>query len=104
MPRIIEPIVEGGKKPRKGRGFSLRELKTAETTAGEAKRLGVPIDTRRGTLYEDNVEILKEYIASAKEAGIKFSHQKQTSKPHSGRAYRGLTSSGKKMRYLKHRK
>ena len=104
MPRRIEPIVEGGKKPRKGRGFSLKEIKAAEITAGEAKRIGAPIDTRRRSLYEDNVEILKEYIVSAKEAGIKYSTPKQTSKPHSGRAYRGLTSSGKKMRYLKHKK
>lgn len=104
MPRKIEPIVEGGNQVRKGKGFSIDELRSANITVWEARRLGVPVDIRRGTNYDDNVEILKEYILSAKEAGIKYKTLKQTSKPHVGRANRGLTSAGKKVRNLSHKK
>lgn len=104
MPRTIEPIVEGGNKPRIGNGFSLGELKAAETSPYEAKRLGVPVDTRRRTSHDDNIKTLKEYITTAKETGIKYSAPKQTGKPHRGRANRGLTAAGKKMRNLGRRK
>jgi ribosomal protein L15E len=104
MPRKIDPIVEGRDKPRKGKGFSLAELKEANITAGRAKLLGVPVDKRRKTCHKDNVEILTEYITLTKKAGVKYKEPKQTSKQHVGRANRGLTSSGKKMRYLSHRK
>jgi large subunit ribosomal protein L13e len=105
MPYRVNAVVEGGtKRARKGKGFSLGELKEAKISPGKAKMLGVPIDTRRKTSYDDNIEILKEYIESAIEAGIRTPRPKQTSKPHKGRAYRGLTSSGKKMRNLTHKK
>jgi large subunit ribosomal protein L13e len=104
MPRKIEPIVEGGNKVRIGKGFSINELRSANITVFEARRLGIPVDVRRGTNYDDNVEILKEYILLAKETGIKYRTPKQTSKPHVGRANRGLTSAGKKVRNLGHKK
>lgn len=105
MPHRVAAVVEGGtKRARKGKGFSLDELKGAKISPGEAKKLGVPIDTRRKTSYDDNIEFLKEYIESAIEAGIKHPRPKQTSKPHKGRANRGLTSSGKKMRNLARKK
>ena len=46
--------------PRKGKGFSLGEVKGAGLSIHEAKRLGVPIDKRRRTLHPQNVERLKE--------------------------------------------
>jgi large subunit ribosomal protein L13e len=104
MPRKIEPIVEGGKQVRTGKGFSMNELRSANITASEARKFGIPVDIRRGTNHEDNVEILKEYILLAKETGIKYKAPKQTSKPHVGRANRGLTSAGKKIRNLSHKK
>jgi len=103
-PIIRARIIQRGSRAREGKGFSREELKEAELTPGEARRLGIPVDTRRKTNYEDNVETLKEYLKEAKKAGIKVSKPKQTGKPVRGRAYRGLTSSGKKMRYLSHRK
>lgn len=50
------------KKPhsRKGKGFSLGEVREAGLSIHEAKRLGVPIDKRRRTLHPQNVERLKE--------------------------------------------
>ena len=47
-------------KPRKGRGFSLKEVKDAGLTPQEAKTLGLNIDTRRKTSHAENVEVLKK--------------------------------------------
>ena len=101
---MISPIIQRGNRAREGKGFSNEELKEAGLSPGEAKRLGIPVDTRRKTSYDDNVETLKEYLKEAKEAGLKVSKPKQSGKPVKGRAYRGKTSAGKKMRYLSHRK
>jgi large subunit ribosomal protein L13e len=101
---MISPIIQKGRRAREGKGFSKEELKEAGLTPGEAKRLGIPVDTRRKTKYGDNVETLKEYLKEAKEAGIRIPNPKQEGKPAKGRAYRGLTSQGKKMRNLSRRK
>lgn len=49
-----------GPRPRKGRGFSLGEIREAGLTPHEAKRLGIPIDRRRRTSRPQNVQSLKE--------------------------------------------
>lgn len=45
---------------RRGRGFSLEELRAAELTPSEAKGLGIYVDRRRGTAHPQNIEVLKE--------------------------------------------
>ncbi len=45
---------------RPARGFSLGELKEAGLTIAEARRLGIPVDTRRKSKHEENVKRLKE--------------------------------------------
>jgi len=67
---------------------------------GEAEILGIPVDLRRKSTHEENVEILKEYIASAKENKLKVLKPKQTSKGQRGRANRSVTKAGKKSRGL----
>jgi len=47
-------------RPRRGRGFSLEELRAAGLTPPEAKRLGIYVDRRRGTAYPENIGVLKE--------------------------------------------
>ena len=47
---------------RRGRGFSLNELKVAGITVQEAKKLGIPIDFRRRSTREWNVETLRKYL------------------------------------------
>ncbi len=101
MVRMISPVVRRGTKERTGRGFSRYELKEAGLTVGEARHLGVPVDLNRSTSYGDNVERLKGWVKEAKKEGFRVPRPKQSSKGHRGRAYRGLTSSGKKMRGLK---
>ncbi len=54
------PIVISKGKKRKGKGFSLEELKLAGISVKEAKKLKIYIDKRRKSVYEENVEFLKK--------------------------------------------
>lgn len=100
MVRMISPIVKRGARIKTGKGFSIAEVKESGVNVGEARHLGVPVDQRRSTSYPENVETLKEWIAKAQKEGFRVPKPKMTSKAHRGRAFRGLTSSGKKMRAL----
>jgi large subunit ribosomal protein L13e len=100
MVRMISPIIKRGSKVRTGKGFSMDELKEAGLNAGEARHLGVPVDQRRSTSYPENVEGLREWVEEARKEGFRVPKTKQSSKGQRGRAFRGLTSSGKKMRSL----
>jgi ribosomal protein L13E len=104
MVRLISPIVESGGRVREGKGFSGEELKAVDLTPTKARRLGIPHDPRRKSSHEENVEALKEYLEEAETAGLGFGKPRQTGKPHVGRAYRGRTGAGKKMRNLSRRK
>ena len=101
--RMVVPIVKRGDKVREGRGFSRGELKEVGLSPSEAMRLGIPVDKRRRTVHEENVERLRAYLEEAKKTGVKFKKPKQTAKPKKGRVFRGLTSAGKKMRGLRKR-
>jgi large subunit ribosomal protein L13e len=83
---------------KEGRGFSLAELKEANLTIFNARMYGLPVDVRRKSLHTENVEILKEWVTSAKENNLHFFPVKQWSKGQRGRAMRALTMSGKKLR------
>ena len=66
-PRLIK---HGGidQGTRKGRGFSLGELKEAGLTPSMAKKLGIYVDKRRKTVHPWNVEALKEYLKRVSES------------------------------------
>ncbi len=51
-------------KPRTGRGFSLGELKKAGMSIKEVRDLGLMVDLRRSSTYDENVKRLQE-IAKA---------------------------------------
>ena len=104
MVRFITPIVESGDRVREGKGFSLAELEKVELSAGQAKSMGIPVDTRRGTSHEENVEALKEFLEDSKDVDIKVEKPKMENKPIRGRAFRGKTSAGQKMRNLSRKK
>jgi large subunit ribosomal protein L13e len=53
-------------KQRLGRGFSREELKKAGISAREALKLGIPVDLRRRTAHEENVEVVKEFLERKK--------------------------------------
>lgn len=101
MVRMISPIVKRGNKIKTGRGFSIGEIEEVGLNVGEARHLGVPVDQRRSTSHPENVEALNEWVAEARKEGFRAPRPKQSSKGQRGRAFRGMTSSGKKMRALK---
>lgn len=104
MVRYINPIIETGRKIRQGKGFSLSELEAVEITAGKARKIGIPVDTRRKSSHDENIETLKEFLEKADELDLKTSKPRFNSKPIRGRVFRGKTSAGQKMRNLSRRK
>ena len=63
MEEEIKPVVYSSTRKsriRKGRGFSLGEIKQAGLGLHEAKMLEIHIDNRRRTVHLRNVEVLKE--------------------------------------------
>ena len=101
MVRIISPMIEHAGRIREGKGFSKAELVAVELTLGRAKSLGLPVDPKRGSSHDDNVEALKEFLKETKDLDIKVSKPKMTGKAHVGRAYRGRTSAGQKVKGLR---
>lgn len=100
MVRMISPIIRRGRKVRTGKGFSIGELEEVGLNVTEARHIGVPVDQRRSTSYGENVSSLKEWVEEARREGFRVPKPRQSSKGQKGRAHRGLTSSGKKMRAL----
>ncbi len=67
-PLVKKPrlLIHGGvdQGVRRGRGFSVGELKAVGLTVRDAKRLGIPVDKRRRSVHEWNIENLREYLSS----------------------------------------
>ena len=61
-PKIIKP----NENQRNGRGFSLREIENAGLNTANARKIGLPVDLRRKTAHEENVEAVKAYAKKAK--------------------------------------
>jgi large subunit ribosomal protein L13e len=76
----IKPMVfKKGGKQRYGKGFSREELKKAGLSFKEALKLGIPMDSRRRTVHEENVNAIKRFLKSRKAA----SKSKKRRKPKS---------------------
>jgi ribosomal protein L13E len=58
----IKPVVtkQDGKQ-RLGKGFSPDEIKQAGLNRGEARKLGIPVDFKRKTAHEKNINALKSH-------------------------------------------
>lgn len=68
----LKPMVRipgGASGVREGRGFSLGELKEANVTLHDAKRIGLRVDMRRRSVHKENVESLKSFIKELQKAG-----------------------------------
>jgi len=59
-------IFKKGGKQRCGKGFSREELKKAGLSLKEALKLGIPVDSRRRTAHEENVEVAKTFTQGKK--------------------------------------
>ncbi len=56
-------VVKEKNRTRRGRGFSREELKEAGLDFSQARRLHLPIDTRRKTKNKENVKALKQIVS-----------------------------------------
>jgi large subunit ribosomal protein L13e len=63
MKAIIPIITAQSGKRRLGKGFSPDEIKEAGINAGDARLLCIPIDRKRRTSHEENIEALKKCVA-----------------------------------------
>ena len=60
----IKPTIKRpNNKTKAGRGFSPDELAQAGIIYTQANQLGIPIDFRRKSAHESNIEALKAYVA-----------------------------------------
>jgi ribosomal protein L13E len=57
--KSIATIRKKDGKPKEGHGFSREELRKVELDRGKALRLKIPVDLRRRSSHEENVEVLK---------------------------------------------
>jgi predicted flap endonuclease-1-like 5' DNA nuclease len=59
----IQAIVKRKRKSTKGKGFSREELKEKGLSFKQALNMRIPIDVRRSTKHDENVETLKTYLS-----------------------------------------
>ena len=59
-------VFKAREKKRDGKGYSREELKKAGTSMNEALKLRIPLDPRRKTAHEENIEAVKTFIAQKK--------------------------------------
>jgi large subunit ribosomal protein L13e len=78
----IKPVItkQNGKQ-RPGKGFSPDEIKEAGLDAGSARKLGVPVDRKRRTSHEANIEALKAHMEKAPAAKPKAEAAESKKKP-----------------------
>jgi len=66
MHHIKATIIRQNGRKAESRGFSLTELKNAGLTKQDAKKIGIPLDTKRKSAHDENVETLKAHAEKAK--------------------------------------
>lgn len=68
----LKPLVfKKGGKQRLGKGFSLNELKKVGLKPKRALKLRIPVDTRRKTVHDENVEKLKKLLETKQQKAQK---------------------------------
>ena len=55
-------VFKKGLEKRSGKGFSREELKTSGLSLKKALKLGIPIDSRRKSSHEENVQLIKTFL------------------------------------------
>lgn len=66
MPQIKAIVTNRSGRKVESRGFSLTELKNAGLTKQDAKKIGIPLDIKRKSAHDENVETLKKHAEEAK--------------------------------------
>ena len=63
---ITAIVLKKDGKPKEGRGFSKEELCKAALDFKKALKLSIPVDSKRRTMHDENVEALKQHMGSLK--------------------------------------
>jgi len=103
-PRLISSGGVLGSEWRVGRGYSVGEVKAVGLTVSEARLLGIRVDTRRDSVWDINVQRLREWLnrvikgevlppEPALPKAVKIKRKR-------GRVFRALTPAGRRMRGL----
>ena len=66
MHHIKATIIKRNGKKSTSRGFSLSEMQKASLTKQDAKKMGIPLDYKRKSAHDENVETLKAHAEKAK--------------------------------------
>ena len=66
MTTIKPKVFKQDGKQRLGRGFSREELKRAGSSLTEALRFAIPVDAKRKTAHEENIEAVKTFLQEKK--------------------------------------
>ncbi len=66
MMAVKSKVFKKGGKQRYGKGFSREELKKSGLSLKEALKFGISVDSRRRTVHEENVEVVKTFLESKK--------------------------------------
>jgi len=79
MMTIKPKVFKKDRKQRFGKGFSSGELKKAGISLKDALKSGIPVDSKRKTAHEENIEAVKAFLQE-KEAALKPKKSKRKSK------------------------
>jgi ribosomal protein L13E len=77
MQAAARPTVRSGYRIRRGRGYSIGELKEAGIDPRVARKNDVPVDVWRQTRHPENVEQLKSAAKAAEPRKAKKSRKKK---------------------------
>jgi ribosomal protein L13E len=66
MHHIKPQILKPNEKKRVGRGFSRGEVQKAGVNLAVARAIELPVDMRRRTAHDENIEAIKTYAAKEK--------------------------------------
>jgi ribosomal protein L13E len=66
MQHIQATITKRNGRKSTSRGFSLNELKGAGLTRQDAKKIGIPLDIKRKSTHNENIQTLKAHAEQAK--------------------------------------
>lgn len=81
MHHIKATITKQNGKRKVGKGFSITELKNASVSKQLARQIGLPIDIKRKSAHDENVETIKVHAQKSKEAAQVKAEEKQEIQP-----------------------
>ncbi|MCL2358868.1 MAG: ribosomal protein L13e [Nitrososphaerota archaeon] len=61
MHHIKPSFIKPNGKQKQGRGFSINELKAAGVSKQQAKKAGLPVDVRRKSQHDQNIQAIKAH-------------------------------------------